>query len=363
MKKIRLFLFWALMLNNLMFNKILSAANLDVTTKIPVSQGTQYKFYDGDFSKCFVLTDRGFSVPAGTTVSIGSKEPGSHNINMNKAEKIIPTENLNLGSNVKIQNGGKAGTRLPPPPIYLNLDLIIPANTGIIITSDTVIDGQGHEIIFGDGNAGGFILINGPAGTTLTLRNCIITGLKNYPAGYGSILFGSNDDQKLVLNQVCTHLAGNYNFSGGMLDIKNFVNLIGTTYYFAYNSEYELTIKADSTFFIDTRTNFTYDPEIKKKKPTKGMLAKLIVMENISSRLFLNGCTIYLPLKEGLILTKGHLIIDHKTIVFGNGFICGDYAYGMALGNGKTANDLLVDIMPGANFEIQETTLHYNNSN
>jgi len=363
MKKFRLLLFCALMFNNLMLNKMLSAANLDRTTKTPVSQNTQYKYYDGDLAKCFVLTDKN-SVPAGTTVSIGSKESSSHDINKNKTEKTIPTENLNLGSNVKIQNGGKSGTRLPPPIyVYLNLDLIIPASTGITTTCDTVIDGQGHEIIFGDGNAGGFIFINGPVGTTLTLRNCIITGLKNYPAGYGSIVFGNNDDQKLVLNQVCVHLAGNYNFSGGMLDIKNFVSLIGTTYYFAYNSEYELTIKADSTLFIDTRTNFTYDPIIKKKKPTKGMFAKLIVMENISSRLFLNGCTIYLPLKEGLILTNGHLIVDHKTIVYGNGFICGEYAYGMALGNGKTANDLLVDIMPGANFEIQETTLHYNNSN
>lgn len=347
-----------------MINKMLSAANFDKAGKTPVSQSTQYKYYDGDLAKCFVLTDKNFSAPDVTTVSIESKKSSSHNISTNKTGKITPAENLNLGSNAKIQSAGKTVTRSPSPIyVYLNLDLIIPANTGITTTCDTVIDGQGHEISFGDGNTGGFIFINGPAGTTLTLRNCIITGLKNYPAGYGSIVFGNNDDQKLVLNQVCVHLAGNYNFSGGMLDIKNFVSLIGTTYYFAYNSEYELTIKADSTFFIDTRTNFTYDPLIKKKKPTKGMFAKLIVMEDVSSKLFLNGCTIYLPLKEGLVLTNGHLIVDHKTLVYGNGFICGEYAYGMAFGNGKEANDLLIDIMPGANFDVQETTLHYNNVN
>jgi hypothetical protein len=331
------------MFNTLVFNKILNATGVNGTTKTPIYKNTKHVFSNDDLAKCLIRTDRGFSIPSKTTISIGNQEPISGNIN---SGKNIP----------------KVGTRLPVIT-YLWDDLIIPENTGITITGDTIIDGLGHEIIFGDGNAGGYILINGPVGTTLTLRNCIIRGLKNYTAGYGSIEFGDNEDQKLVLNQVYLHLAGNYNFSGGMLDIKNTVNLTGTTYYFAYNSEYELTIKADSTFFIDTRTYFTYDPAIKKKTPTKGMFAKLIVMEDISSRLFLNGCTLYLPLKEGLILTNGHLIVDHKTIVYGNGFICGDYAYGMAFGNGKEANNLLVDIMPGATFEVQEMTLHYNNAN
>ncbi|MFH1254037.1 MAG: hypothetical protein V1646_01240 [bacterium] len=362
MKKIRLFFLWALMFNNLVFSKILNTPCLDRTTKAPIYKNTKYVSSNKDLEKSFVRTDRGFSVPAGTTISIGSQEPVSGNIK-NKPKKIIPTENLNLDSNAKIQNGGKVGTRFPIVPTYLYEDLIIPAGSGIVVSVDAIIDGLGHEIIFEDANAGGYIWIDGPAGTTLTIRNCIIKGLKNYPSGYGSIGFGDNEDQKLVLNQVYLHLAGNYNFSGGMLDIKNTVNLTGTTYFFAYNSEYELTIKSDSTFFIDTRTYFTYDPAIKKKTPTKGMFAKLIVMEDKSSRLFLNGCTLYLPLKEGLILTNGHLIVDHKTIVYGNGFICGDYAYGMAFGNGKEANDLLVDIMPGANFEVQETTLHYNNAN
>jgi hypothetical protein len=309
MKKIRLLLLWALLFNNLMFNNILGAGNLDGTTKAPIYKGTK---------------------------------------------------DLGWDSNVKIKKDVK---NVRSSTIFLSYDLTIPAGTGLPITSDTVIDGQGHEIIFTDASSGGYILINGPAGTTLTIRNCIIKGLKNYSAGYSSIGFGNNENQKLVLNDVRLNLAGNYNFSGGMLDIKNFVKLTGTTYYFVYNSEYELTIKSDSTFFIDTRTFFTYDPALKKKKPTKGMLARLIVMEDISSRLFLNGCTLYLPLKEGLILTNGHLLIDHKTVVYGNGFVCGDYAYGMALGNGKEINDLLVDIMPGATLQIQETTLHYNNSN
>lgn len=362
MKKIRLLFLWALMFNTLVFSKILNTTGLDKTNKTPIYKNTKHIFSNEELTKCFVQMDGGFSIPTETTVSIEGPKPISSNINLNKSGKNISTENLNLNSNVKTQNGGKVGTRLPVIT-YLWDDLIIPAGSGIVISVDTIIDGLGHEIIFEDANAGGYIWIDGPAGTNLTIRNCIIRGLKNYTTGYGSIGFGDNEDQKLVLNQVYLHLAGNYNFSGGMLDIKNTVKLTGTTYYFAYNSEYELTIKSDSTFFIDTRTYFTYDPAIKKKTPTKGMFAKLIVMEDISSRLFLNGCTLYLPLKEGLILTNGHLIIDHKTVVYGNGFICGDYAYGMAFGNGKEVNNLLVDIMPGATFEVQETTLHYNNAN
>lgn len=353
MNGFRLFLIWTLVFNNLFFSKILNATSLNVTTKTPIYKNTKSVFSNEDFTKYLVQIDKGLAIPAKTTVLIGKQEPVSNKIN---------SGNLNLDSNVKSQNGQKANTR-SPAITYLWDDLTIPAGSGIVISTDTIIDGLGHDIVFEDASAGGYIWIDGPAGTTLTIRNCTIKGLKNYTTGYGSIGFGDNEDQKLVLNQVNLHLAGNYNFSGGMLDIKNIVNLTGTTYYFAYNSEYELTIKSDSTFFIDTRTYFTYDPAIKKKKPTKGMFAKLIVMEDISSKLFLNGCTLYLPLKEGLVLTNGHLIIDHKTVVYGNGFICGDYAYGMAIGNGKEANNLLVDIMPGATFEVQEITLHYNNVN
>ncbi len=130
-----------------------------------------------------------------------------------------------------------------------------------------------------------------------------------------------------------------------------------------YNSQDELTIKTDSEFFIDTRTRFTYDPLLKHKKPSGSSLAKLIVMEDCSSRLFLNGCMVYLPLSEGLVLTKGHLIVDHKTMVYGNGTVCGSFSYGMSFGNGKDGNDLLVDIMPGADLQVIDTTLRYNNVN
>jgi hypothetical protein len=187
--------------------------------------------------------------------------------------------------------------------------------------------------------------------------------LKNYTAGYGSIGFGSNTNQKLILNEVVAHMAGDYTFVGGLLDFKNFVNLTGTTYNFIYNSEYPLTIKSDSTLFIDNRTFFTYQPILTGQAGAPNANAKLLIMEDKSSKLFLNGCTLYLPLQQGLILTNGNLIVDHKTNIYGNGAISTSYAYGLAFGNGNSENDLLIDIMPGATFEIQETTLHYNNSN
>jgi hypothetical protein len=247
--------------------------------------------------------------------------------------------------------------------VPLTADLTIPAGAVITIPADTEIDGYNHEIVFQDGAPGGRIVIAGPAGTALTFRNCIIRGLKNYSDGTSSIAFSGASEQKLVLNNSIVHLAGNYNFNDGFLDIKNSVRLQGCGSYFVYNSQDELTIKADSELFIDTRTQFTYDPLLKHKKPSGYSLAKLIVMEDCSSRLFLNGCTLYLPLGEGLVLTKGHLLVDHKTIVYGNGAVCGSFSYGMAFGNIKEGNDLLVDIMPGADLQFIDTTLHYNNLN
>ena len=344
-----------------MLNKMLNATSLDGTTGASIYKDTQHVFSNGDFAKGFVCLKGGFSVPAGASASLDVLKPISGNINLNDTGKMILTGDLIFGPNVKIQKGGKIDAR--NSTIFLNYDLTIPANTGFTITSDTVIDGQGHEIIFGDGNDGGYIWIDGPVGTTLTIRNCIITGLKNYTAGYGSIGFGSNTNQKLILNEVVAHMAGDYTFVGGLLDFKNFVNLTGTTYNFIYNSEYPLTIKSDSTLFIDNRTFFTYQPILTGQAGAPNANAKLLIMEDKSSKLFLNGCTLYLPLQQGLILTNGNLIVDHKTNIYGNGAISTSYAYGLAFGNGNSENDLLIDIMPGATFEIQETTLHYNNSN
>ena len=356
---IRRFLVFLLLCFN--FVSACQAVSLNGTTGTSIYQSALYAFANGDFAKGFVCLNSGFSVPVGGTVTMNMLNPISGTINLNGTGGISLDGDITLGSNITIQNGGFIDGQ--DNTIFLNGDLTIPAGTGFEITSNTVIDGQGHDIVFQDGSAGAYFWINGPVGTTLTLRNCAIKGLKNYSGGYGSFVFGTSDDQKLVLNGVNLYMAGNYNFSGGYLDVKNKVSLFGINYYFAYNSEYALTIKPDSTLFIDMRTVFTYDPEIKQKHPTNGMVARLVVMEDRSSQLYLNGCTIYLPLTEGLVLTKGHLIVDHKTIVYGNGVVCGNYSYGMAFGDGKAANDLMVDIMPGADLQVYEGTLHYGNSN
>ncbi len=115
--------------------------------------------------------------------------------------------------------------------VPLTSDLIIPAGAVITIPGDTEIDGYNHEVIFQDGAPGGRIVVAGPTGTTLTFRNCIIKGLKNYSGGTSSISFSGASGQKIVLNNSVVNLAGNYNFSDGFLDIKNSVRLRGCGYY------------------------------------------------------------------------------------------------------------------------------------
>jgi hypothetical protein len=340
MKKTRLFL-----CSFIMFYNGLRATSLDSTTTVPsgltLYESTQYAFSAGNYAKGFVALTGGFSVPAGGVVEFGVLQPVSGNINLNGTGGIKLTGDLTLGSNVVIQNVGLIDGQ--NYTIFLNGDLTIPAGMGFEILSNTVIDGQGHDIIFENG---AYLWINGSAGTTLTLRNCTLHGLTA-----GSIYFGSSINQTLVLNEVEVHLTGNYNFSGGNLVIQNFVGMAGPGGGFTYNSIYPLTINPDSTLFLDTRTFFTYYSS-----------ANLFVLEDSSSQLYLNGCTFSLPLANGLILTKGHLIIDDKTIINGNGATSSP-KNGLYFGDGTAANDLLVDIMPGAIFEADQITLHYNNVN
>jgi len=343
MKKMRLLLFFIF----LIFSERLSAANLDSTLTIPagltIYQPTQYAFSGGNYALGFVALTGGFSVPGSSVVSLGVLQPVSGNINLSTSGGIALTGDLTLGSNVVIQNGGTIDGQ--NHTIFLNGDLTIPANNHFDILSSTVIDGQGHDIIFEDGS---YLLLDGsPVGTTLTLRNCILNGVTA-----GSIEFGSASNQTLVLNEVEVHLSGVYTFDGGNLGIQNFVGVTGPGGGIIYNSAYPLTINSDSTLFLDTRTTFTYN------SPTDS----LIVMQDSSSQLFLNGCSFYMPLADQIVLTNGHLIIDHSTQIYGNG-ATSPSTNGLYFGNGTPANDLLVDIMPGAIFEVDRTILHYNNSN
>lgn len=220
-------------------------------------------------------------------------------------------------------------------------------------TEDTVIVGHGFDIIFEDE---GCFKVDGPAGTTLTLRNCNVKGVSDYDSGNSSIMFGAAADQALILNDVVFNLADDFEFSGGGLGIKNKVEIKGFNKVFYYSSVDDIYINNASTLLFDLHVIFAYIPSDSDRNH--------IIMESDTSNLFLNGCIIdqgdaSLGDASGLELTGGHLIVDHIVKLYNSGKQ--DNYWSLTLGDKTTSSNLKIDILPSANFDVVSGKLSYAN--
>jgi|GEM_PF-2915530 hypothetical protein len=324
-------------------------ANLDGTGGTSIFQTDQYTFSDGDDASGFVCLNGGFSIPQDSAVTFNLVSPVAGSVALNTSGKMTLNGDITLASGVTLSSGGQIDGQ--GHVIFLDGDITIPAGEVIKIKSNTVIDGQGHVITLEDGTPGGKIIIDGDSGVTLTMRNVRLVGLKKYQDASAAISFGEEADQKLIFNDAHVTLTEDYDFTGGKLEITNTVIWDGN-FYFIYKSNFDCTINKNSTLFLDMNTVFAYYPSDKKKTHLK--------FSDGTSRLFLNGCVIYVPLNYGLQLTKGHLIVDHKTTVWCDGE--DKDGYGLILGTGKKTGDLHIDIRPGANLYIEDGIVHYDNS-
>ncbi|MFH1643888.1 MAG: WD40 repeat domain-containing protein [bacterium] len=167
-------------------------------------------------------------------------------------------------------------------------------SSNIEFLSDTIIDGNGKEIIIANGSQ---IIID--SNVTVTLKNLILKTPTQSPS---MDCIKTYVDSKLSLQNVMLSLGGDTEFSNGQLFIHDDVIISGTSS-FIYSSTQNLIIDKDSTLVFDLDTIFTYSPHDTNRD--------LIIMQDNSSQLFLNGCTI-LTTPTTMRLTKGTLIIDDK---------------------------------------------------
>lgn len=313
--------------------------NIDGSLSVQYATAS-HPFDGGDYAKGFVCFTQGFSVPAGVTTSlIHLCTPVSGPIDLSDTGEITLDGDVYCDSSMSLPSGGviDGGGNT----FFLGGDLIIPAGKTLSIASDTVIDGQGHSLIC---EAGSEITIDGPVGTTLTLKN-----MTSYGALL-SIVFGASVDQVLILDNVVENLSDYTVFTGGALIIRNTVVISGENY-FDYQSSYDCTIESYATLFLDLGTQFIYAPDDVKMTH--------IVFADQTSRLFLNGATLYTPLDIGLRLTDGHMIVDYKSLLSSNGG--NKTTKGFEFGTGNSSRDIKITIAPTASLEMDGALVTYAN--
>lgn len=336
------------------------AASLDGTVNLKY-EAASYAFANGDYARGFVRLNAGFSVPAASTVSFNVLSPVAGAINLNNTGQITLEGDMTLGSHATLTNGGVIDGQ--GNTIFLSGDLTIPNGKVLEFSSSTVIDGQGHMLMLGTGAQ---LYVNGPAGTKLILRNMSLHGVGDY-LGVPSINFAAST-QKLTLMNMKMFLIKNFTLWSGILDIYDDVKIYGyydpTVYpslqpmLFLYQSPNDIIIHSKSTLFLDMTVGFIYNPLDGNNNHLKFVAP--------SSRLYLNGATLFTSENIGLKMLKGHLVVDHNTTLQSDGrsaiaFQVGDQDASAYTPN--NAQDVVIDILPGARLQVEDAFLSYRNRN
>ncbi|MCK4499251.1 hypothetical protein KAU11_02035, partial [Candidatus Babeliales bacterium] len=150
-------------------------------------------------------------------------------------------------------------------------------------------------------------------GSTLVINNARIKGLGGSSGtSYINNLKCLGPDSTLALNNCELLMEDNYSFTEGYLSIYQDTSIsgpenpAGTPLVFAYQSPQVATIHSTGKLMLDRYITFSYDPPVAQKD--------LLVMEDATSILHLNGCTLF-STATGLELTGGRLIVEDKVTI------------------------------------------------
>ena len=261
---------------------------------------------------------------------------------INPAGSVIEIFNdIRFSSDTTIESSGFLSPH--GSAFILGGDLLIPDGIDVHFTTSGIIDGQGHNLIFGRNSK-----LTLDQYLTLTLRNINLRNLKNHGDGSSSISVKRSRRFQLALQNVDMHFERDFTFSFGQLYIHGDVNICGTNQ-FNYTSTYAARIDINSMWNFDKNSTFSYAPASDNRN--------LIVMADKTSTIFLNGTT-FKTTTTGLQLTTGTLIMDHKNYIYNDST---RLSGAIAFGDGNSNNDLNIEILPGGSLELMSGILDYKN--
>ena len=204
---------------------------------------------------------------------------------------------------------------------------------------------SGRVVFNGFGN----VLMMQPGGAlqvvtrgALTMQDISITGLKE------NNIRCQDRSTSLTFKDAHLHLDHNYNFTANKLIYAGDVLVTGTNTFGYSPTDLTSGVSVNSTLLFDVGTTLSYGPQFNN--------SDLLNLPNSTARLFLNGATLA-PSNVDIRLTKGMLIIDHKTS------FSTDAVSRVIFGDGTAAGNLSVQILPAAKIQVLGGNgLVYNNT-
>lgn len=289
-----------------------------------LSGASAYTMPSGDSSYVgWVWFPYGFTLDANSTSSFNIIGPVDGTIILNDGTLTL-TGDMLLGRKAIISGDGNVNGNGYALVLHDQLAL----QSTLTFVGNTIINGQQNIIELG--SQAKFWISNN---TTVTLQNLVLKDI----APSSIVMEGTGSS--LVLNNVDLWLDGDYSFTQGSIYFYNDVSLNGSAHTFSYQSGQQSYVTKQSMFTIDHGVTFRYDPSIANRN--------LIVMEDDTAHLYLNGCTLS-STPTGLMLTKGTVMFDGLITLSADGQTVSEaIAFGDASGS-----DLTTITIPGANIQV-----------
>jgi hypothetical protein len=310
---------------------------------------------------------QGFSIASNKTLTLNTPVRVSGNISMDSGSILSLGGDLTFASdaylatlssdNSKINGNGYA--------LVMTSSLVIPSGKALHVSGNTIIDGQGNDLVLSDGDA----QLKVDANATLTLSNMTIRLL----SGTGTPqLTGDDDSSRIALQNVTMYMDGDFDFVKGYLYIHDDVIVRGkydaytepataTTYYnykLSYESVKPLVIGQNSMLYFDLGTVFKFNPGgtgTHAQDVATEYQRFLLRFNDFTSVLSFNGSLFDVP-TNGVRLSHGTMIFDNKCWINnkdGDGVVNTTAANGIRLGDGSSAtNDVNVFLLSGARVEV-----------
>jgi hypothetical protein len=205
-----------------------------------------------------------------------------------------------------------------------------------LFAENAILNGCGNSLVIGAQN------IQVYSGSNLTIENLIIEDLAN------NNIRCLGDDSTIIFNSDTLQMSQDYYFTTGALEFQNEVIITGTNT-FNYQTDKGSAIDSASSLMLDSGVTFNYAPSIANRD--------LIEMQDITSQLYLNGCTLS-STTTGLRLTVGTLAVDGENVVSNNAT---SLSQATCFGDGIPGDNLNIDIRPGGSINIASGILDYEN--
>jgi len=240
-------------------------------------------------------------------------------------------------------------------------------------TTPAVINGNGKSINLAALPAGNNVGISVGAGqggspVMLTIQDAHILGLSGGVAQdtlvasaytystQGAYVASSNRircvDSTGIINfkNSDLNLTGNYTLTAGSINIYNDVAVRGAGYTFAFSSNGTLAIKSASTLFVDRNVTFSYDSSGLGNAGGRASKNQL-TMADLTSRLYLNGCTFY-GTHTSPALQTGIVVINDKVKLQSEGTVD---AEAMVF---NSTSGLRIEVLSGAIMDVYGAVAH-----